>query len=164
MGSVQVVDLHEHQRQSNGSIGISNEGQFDGNGFASVKISGLAADNLTTPTGMKDEILLLSWLIVLLRTREAGQISFDWAYKIPANGIKHEPLIKSLSMGDVIGDLQSRTGEVAAVISHHIKTAASSQSAARHRPALLLLSTASLSQASNEGNGEVSQCFILANG
>jgi hypothetical protein len=35
----------------------------------------------STRTGMKEEILRLAWLLVLMRTQEGSQVSFEWAHK-----------------------------------------------------------------------------------
>src|SRR3569833_320740 len=95
----------------------------DGNGFKSFKMLGLAADQPSAPTGMKDEILLLSWLIVLLRTREDSQICYEWAYKSHCGG-DIDPVSVRLSADDVMTGLPSQVGEVAAAISRHIATLA----------------------------------------
>lgn len=103
---------------------------------------------------MREEILLLSWLIVLLRTREGSQISFDWTYR---NGAEQETAKGCLSMEKVMTELQDTTGKVAAAILDDIKTAAPSQHATTSRPVSLLLSTSSLSQTPEEAKDEVSE-------
>ncbi|ODM24093.1 hypothetical protein SI65_01683 [Aspergillus cristatus] len=106
MGSMKTSDL------------LSND-NTDGNDFSSFNVVDLAADGLATPTGMEEEIILLSWLIVLLRTREDGQISFEWTHKDPVN----EPATRSLSMGEVMsGGLESALGQTSEAISQYVAT------------------------------------------
>lgn len=122
----------------------------DTNGdFSSFQIAHLASEQITTPTGMKEEIVLLSWLMVLLRSREDSQISYDWSYKDVAHGAEPESVNK-LSMNEVMKGLQSNVGDVATAISQNINTGTSS-------PASLVLSTSSLSQTSEEAKDEVSE-------
>lgn len=90
----------------------SPRGQEDSHNMAGVhtlEAAGLGAD--TTPSGMKEELLLVSWLIVLLRTREDGQASFEWAYK----GDEASPVNRCLST-EVMADLRSSVGQTAAAI------------------------------------------------
>lgn len=146
MGSIHLDDVHDRHDWKN-----------DGDGFRSFKIVGLASEQTTTPTGMRDEHLLLSWLILLLRTREGSQIGFDWAFRGRANGFEHEPVNRHLSMGEVMTGLQNSVGQVAASISRHIAIAAPSRPAAMSSPVSLLLSTSFLSQTSEEVKDEVSE-------
>ncbi|CAG8044978.1 unnamed protein product [Penicillium nalgiovense] len=119
----------------------------DANGnFSSFQVAPLVSEQTTTPTGMKEEIVLLSWLINLLRSREDSQISYDWSYKDVANNAQPESVNK-LSMNEVMKGLQSNVGEVATAISRNITTGASS-------PAWLVLSTSSLSRTSEEAKEE----------
>lgn len=117
--------------------------------FSSFHIADLASEQIITPTGMKEEIVLLSWLIVLLRSREDSQISYDWSYKYSANGAEPESVNKIL-MNEVMKGLQSNVGEVATAISRNITAGASSD-------ASLVLSTSSLSRTSEEAKDEVSE-------
>ncbi|KAF7590342.1 Non-ribosomal peptide synthetase [Aspergillus hancockii] len=143
MGSIHVDERHGLDQQQNGSV----DGQVNGDGFSSFEIVGLKADQTATPTGMKEELVLLSWLLVLLRTREGGQIRFDWAYK----GSEEEPVNECLAMDDVMKGLQSNVGETAAAIAHKIATAVPRHPAA---PTSLLLSTGSLAQTSEGATEE----------
>ncbi|EKV14919.1 HC-toxin synthetase [Penicillium digitatum PHI26] len=119
----------------------------DTNGdFSSFQIEHLASERMTTPTGMKEEIVLLSWLIVLLRSREDSQISYDWSYKDLANGAEPESVTK-LSMNEVMKGSKSTVGEVATAISPNITTGASSHES-------IVLSTSSLSRTSEEAKDE----------
>ncbi|PYI03599.1 nonribosomal siderophore peptide synthase Sid2 [Aspergillus sclerotiicarbonarius CBS 121057] len=104
----------------------------------SLEAAGLAA---ATPSGMKEELLLVSWLIVLLRTREDGQTSFEWAYQGENNTVN-----KCLST-EVMTDLRSTVGQTAAAIARNIAPLQRSATA-------LLLSTGALSQSSEEPKDE----------
>lgn len=157
MRSIQVDGIQDHIHWKNESVDMLSTGQADCDGFRSFKVVDLEPDQPITSTGMRDEILLLSWLIVLMRTREGSQISYDWAYKCRANGFKNEPVNRCLSMDEVMTRSQSAVGQIAAVIARHITTVEPRQRAAMPGPASLLLSTSSLSQKSEETNDEVSE-------
>ncbi|PWY86798.1 nonribosomal siderophore peptide synthase Sid2 [Aspergillus heteromorphus CBS 117.55] len=103
-------------------------------------MAGLASDQ--TPTRMKEEIVLLAWLIVLLRTREDGQVEFEWAYD------DQQPT-KCVST-EVLAGLQSSVGEAADAIARHVAAAASRPVSASS----IVLSTGSLSQSPGEGQDE----------
>lgn len=143
MGSIHIEDVYEQNERRNGSDDISSTDQGDGDGFRSFEVAGLAS---STPTGMREEILLLSWLVVLLRTHEGGPVRFDWAYKGRKNGVGNELVHASLSTDEVMTGLQSNAGETAAAISRHIANVASSQHEAISSHVSLLLSTSYLSQ------------------
>jgi hypothetical protein len=152
MGSIQHDDIHNQKRYSNES-GNLVAARLNGGGVKTFEVASLASDEESSPTGMRDEIVLLSWLIVLLRTREGGQIRYEWAYRRAGE----EPVPRSLAMNEVVAGLQSSVRETAVAVSRHIATDAPSQSA----PASLLLSTSSLSQTSEEAKDEVSDLWML---
>ena len=124
--------------------------EANGDDFVSFDIAGLASDT-PSPTGMKEEVVLLSWLIVLLRSREDAQISYDWTYKHDAHYVAQEPVNK-LSMNEVMSGLESNVGEVGATIARNIATGLQAAS----NPASLVLSTSSLSREPAEAKDEVS--------
>lgn len=144
MGFIPLEDAYIH----NAANGIEKAPTDTNGDFSSFQIAHLASEQITTPTGMKEEIVLLSWLMVLLRSREDSQISYDWSYKDFANGTEPESVNKLL-MNEVMKGLQSNVGEVATAISRSIPAGASS-------PASLILSTSSLSRTSEEAKDEVS--------
>ncbi|KAL6235216.1 hypothetical protein BDW75DRAFT_240384 [Aspergillus navahoensis] len=121
MGSIQVEDFLD-------------QGQPNGNSSKSFEIVGLEADG-TTATGLKEEVVLLSWFIALLRTRESSQISYEWAYG--GGGSPRRLAMEELKIG-----LQSSVGEAAEAISEYIATVATNTSGLTS----LILSTDSLSQ------------------
>jgi hypothetical protein len=151
-----VNGIHD-QNLRNGSVDILSTEKAEADGFRTFEIVGFAADEGTTPTGMRDEILLLSWLIVLLRTREDGQINYEWAYKGRGDGAEHEEEIRRLSADEVMTGLQSNTAETAVAISRHVAAAAPNQCIDLTSPQSLLLSTGSMSQKTENGRDEVSE-------
>ncbi|KAF2136002.1 uncharacterized protein K452DRAFT_303125 [Aplosporella prunicola CBS 121167] len=148
MGATLVADIPDPSQMSNGSIDMSANGQAGNVDFKSFEISGLAADQGSTSTGMREEFLLLSWLIVLLRTREDSQITFEWAYK---SAFEQDASKRCLSMDKVMTGLQDGVGKVAAAISDDL---AQGQGAVASGPASLLLSSSSLSRTSEEAKDE----------
>ncbi|KAL3474948.1 hypothetical protein BJX99DRAFT_230621 [Aspergillus californicus] len=134
MGSIQIEEL-------------LGQGQLTGDNSRSFNIVGLTPDQ-TTPTGLREEIVLLSWFIALLRTREGSQISYEWGYKGRDDGPLTELVKERLSLDELKIGLQSKVGEAAAAISQNIATASSPKLEATDKPAYLLLSTGSLSQTS----------------
>src|SRR3569833_3179150 len=133
-------------------------GETNDDGFRSYKIVGLAAGQLPTPTGMREELLLLSWLIVLLRTREDGRASYDWAYTDRDGSEGGEQVTRILSTDDVMTGLQNRVGQAALVVSGQIATIASPTPTPGS--ASLLLSTGPLSRACDGAKDEVSEQLI----
>lgn len=144
MGFIPLEDVYVQ----NAPNGIEKAPTDTNGDFSSFQIAHLSSEQITTPTGMKEEIVLLSWLVVLLRSREDSQISYDWSYKDFANGTEPESVNKLL-MNEVMKGLQSNVGEVATAISRSIPAGASS-------PASLILSTSSLLRTSEEAKDEVS--------
>lgn len=84
--------------------------------LAIVDVPGLLSEQPCTPTGMKDEILLLSWLIVLLRMKEDRQASYDWMYQTRDTEDKHPLYSGSLSTDEVIGNLKINVKQAAAAV------------------------------------------------
>ncbi|OQD67441.1 hypothetical protein PENPOL_c003G08004 [Penicillium polonicum] len=142
MGFIPLEDVYIH----NAPNGVEKAPTDTNGDFSSFQIAHLASEQIATPTSMKEEIVLLSWLMVLLRSREDSQISYDWSYKDFANGTEPESVNKLL-MNEVMKGLQSNVGEVATAISRSITAGASS-------PASLILSTSSLSRTSEEAKDE----------
>jgi len=148
-------------------------------GFRSYELNGIAAEppaaatsNRTTPTtGMKDELVLLAWLIVLLRTREDGIVSYSWTYN-PTTTVALEktaedvPLETRLSSAEVLPGLRSNVGDAAAAVLQHINNAVAPRphSTDTVDPSSLLLSTGSLTRtpskaASEEVSTDTRECW-----
>ncbi|KAH8690739.1 nonribosomal siderophore peptide synthase Sid2 [Talaromyces proteolyticus] len=143
MGYLHRKDIFSSDHDSLGLNSIDENGKH---GFAHFKVAGFASNQITTPTGMREDILLLSWLIVLLRTQEDGLVTCDWAYKGYTRDIEHEPKENSLSTAEVAPDLNMDVEQAAAVVFDHIKSTMPSQPELTSYPASILLSTGSLSK------------------
>ncbi|KAG6354329.1 hypothetical protein INS49_004934 [Diaporthe citri] len=66
-----------------GSVSVDEQGPTlaDGHPFKHFTIDGLFSPSETClPTALRADVLLTSWLLVLIRTREERQASFEWAY------------------------------------------------------------------------------------
>lgn len=162
MGSILVDEIPGENEGRNGPIDILSKGEpADSNGFRYFEVAGLVSDQLLSLTSMKDETLLLSWLIVLLRTREGGQVTFDWAYKSSEDGFENEFETRSLSTDEAVTGLQNSITETTTVVSRFITTAEPSQRTPKSNPGSLVLSTSSLSKTSDGAKDEVSECPTL---
>jgi amino acid adenylation domain-containing protein len=100
----------------------------------------------STPSGMREDILLASWLIVLLRTREGERVSFGWRYQ--SSSTSSEEPSRHLSMETVMKGLEDSIDDVTGAISSQISKADSSKKHAE--PVSVLLSTSVLSQQSED--------------
>ncbi|KFZ11796.1 hypothetical protein V501_04577 [Pseudogymnoascus sp. VKM F-4519 (FW-2642)] len=155
MGSILVDEIPGENEGRNGPIDILSKGEpADSNGFRYFEVAGLVSDQLLSLTGMKDETLLLSWLIVLLRTREGGQVTFDWAYMSSEDAFENEFETRSLSTDEAVTGLQNNITETTTVVSRFITTAEPSQRTPKSSPGSLLLSTSSLSKTSEGAKDE----------
>ncbi|RMJ28839.1 non-ribosomal peptide synthetase [Aspergillus sp. HF37] len=135
---------HAFQGQKQRMGSIRTNGHADGAGFMCFNVAGLAADR-STPTGMREEVLLLSWLIVLMRTREDSQVSYEWDYKGRESGSAQT--VQCLLADEMMAGLHSSVGQVAEEISRRVATVSPDQRAGTSGRVSLLLSTGSLSQA-----------------
>lgn len=117
-------------------------------------VDGLVPRNCATLTGMRDEIVLISWLLVLMRMQESSLVRCEWKYHgsdLPANG----DTVRTLSPNDVMIGMQSHAGQAAAMLAGTIPTTTQTQSALSS-PASLRLSTGSLSPSPENATDEVS--------
>lgn len=142
MGFIPLEDAHMQNAPTNG---IEKTPQTNGVAFTSFNVTDLASDR-TTPTGMKEEIVLLSWLMVLLRSREDSQISYDWSYTNDEND--SQQIINKLSMNEVMNGLGSNVRDVATAIQNTIPSGPSN-------PKSILLSTSSLTKSCETIKDEV---------
>lgn len=121
-------------------------------GFSAFDVADLASEK--TMTGMKEEVILLSWLMVLLRSREDSQISYDWSYT--GAQITGPETVNTLSMNEVMKGLESNVAEVATAISQKIPAGVSSS-------ASMIVSTSSLLRDSETIKDEVSPLILWTN-
>jgi hypothetical protein len=156
MGSTHFADEHIQKYGGDGFDDLSATTCSDLDGSMFFTIFENAGDQTTPPTGMGDEILLLSWLIVLLRTRDDAQIFYDWAYETEVTDPKAISVVCRLHMEDVVLDLRDKIGNVAEAISRRVIAVPQNQHTTTITPASLLLSTGSLSRTHEHGQAEVS--------
>jgi hypothetical protein len=137
---------HDHLSAISGS-------EYDGS--VSFQILDDTGDQELPPTGIRDEILLLSWLIVILRTQDSGQISYEWAYGIQATDTEAQPVVRRLLMKDVVVDLKEEIRNAAEATARHVMDV-SQREHTTTIPISLLLSTGSLSRTEEGGQEKVS--------
>lgn len=133
--------------------------QANGHPFKHFTIDGLFSPSETClPTALRADVLLTSWLLVLMRTREERQASFEWAYDGWEDDDVHQRLARRLSTDEVLPglNLDSSLGDAIQIaLRHHassVKDLCTPTSCPRH----LLLSTGSLSKESDDAQDEVS--------
>ncbi|KAL2182248.1 hypothetical protein L209DRAFT_738634 [Thermothelomyces heterothallicus CBS 203.75] len=154
MGSVQGLEQRP-QKAEEATVAVP---QTNGPAKAAAAAEAAAAAS--------EEVVLLAWLIVLLRTREDQQFTFEWAYYRTGGteaetgeggggggGDKLSRVVR-LSASEVVPDLSTRVDRAASAIASRI---AASSPRPRTGPISLLLGTGSLSprgQGSSKGEGE----------
>ncbi len=156
MGSIQDFPRNGNCSKDESLHGLPND-RVDEDHFLSFKVVDLASGTTNTPTGMREGFILSSWLLMLSRSRERDEVSFEWTYNSPANGLAHEPTRNHLSMKEVVTEPPGDVGHIATAVSHRLITAAPSHGADSLSPVSLLLSTSSLSQTLEEARDEVSK-------
>ncbi|KAM7189125.1 Non-ribosomal peptide synthetase [Rhypophila sp. PSN 637] len=92
---------------------------------------------------LEAELTVLSWIIVLLRTREDTQFWFEWTYQGEGEDI---PAYR-VQVGEIVTDLSITVEETLDRVAAHVKKAGSATALSS---TLLLLSTASLARTSSE--------------
>ncbi|KAG9708223.1 nonribosomal peptide synthase SidD, partial [Aureobasidium melanogenum] len=112
----------------------------------------LAFQSSTAPSGMREDILLASWLIVLLRAREGERVTFDWTYQ--SSSYASEQPCRQISMENVMKGLQDSVDNVVRTIASKIPAPRSYVRSTE--PASLLLSTGLLKQQQQQQPNEES--------
>lgn len=120
------------------------------------EIDGLAPDNCATVTGMRDEIILISWLIVLMRTQESSAVRCEWQYQNCADVARNGDDVRTLSPNEVMLSLQSHVGQASAMLAGTIPTITEAQQSAIVKRPSMRISNGSLSQSSDDATEEVS--------
>ncbi|KAM0722064.1 hypothetical protein Q7P37_002990 [Cladosporium fusiforme] len=113
------------------------------------EVAGLVPTNCSAPTGMRDEMILLSWLIVLMRMQESSQIRCEWKYEGSADNT-----VRSLSPNEIMMGLQSHTGQAAASLAERIPSLTQAQQSTSLRSPSLRVSNRSLCQSSDDAKDE----------
>lgn len=104
------------------------------------------------------EILLLSWLLVLLRTQEDGRASFEWSHHYTRNEFEDQITNIRLSTDEVLPDskLHTSIAEATRAVSRHIKADDPELHAAISNDTRLFVSTGYLSHNNDKNDHEVS--------
>jgi amino acid adenylation domain-containing protein len=136
---------------------MSNTNEASGMASKTFQVNGLAPPNCSTPTGMRDEIILIAWLIVLMRVQESSLVRCEWQYQDSPQVLENGDAVRSLSPNDVMIGLQSHTGQSAAILAGTIPSITEVQQAALSSPASIRLSTGPLSLSSEDAKEEVSR-------
>jgi hypothetical protein len=157
MGSIQAAGSYDLQYRKHDSMDISSLNQDDSDGFNFFEINNINSEQKSTPTGTQENVLLLAWLLVLLRTQESGQVSFSWRYKCLVDDFEHELAENRLMTSEIVGGLQDSVDRVAEAIAQYIITVAAGEHVDSSRPVSLLLRTSAVSKSSEENKDEVSK-------
>jgi fusarinine C synthase len=161
MGSIHVDDAHDQNRIRADDLKVPALRTEHGNGLRSFEVFGLASRQTAALTGMRDEVVLLSWLLTLLRTREDSRAFYEWAYKDQNDIFEAELAMSRLSTEDVMNDgLQSTVRQATTAIALHITPGTPNTGKSMSSLASLLLSSSTLSQASEVAKNEVCEPVI----
>lgn len=132
---------------------LMNDEQHDGNGWLVVdEPSPQLVSERTQIQGSLDlGVLLLSWMIVLLRVQDDGQVAFEWSLAAPdCDSIS---TVVPFSSNEVVHSLDLSIADAKARISKHIDSVRQ----AEDESATLLVSTRSLSRAPKQYGEDVSR-------
>lgn len=157
MGSIQDIESialpnGKSSKQAQDSV-VELTTQTDQKSSRFFKVDGLATKRESCLTGMRDELVLLSWCMVLLRTSEEGQASFEWAYSKKSESLQSH----CLNTAQVISSLQGSVEQAGSEILRHISRSSVDQSSPICTSTSLILSNSLLSQSTSEIDGKVSQ-------
>ncbi|KAJ6114384.1 hypothetical protein N7486_000162 [Penicillium sp. IBT 16267x] len=125
----------------------------DRDGFRCFQVADLAPE-VSTSSGMKEEVVLLAWLVVLMRTREGTLPRFEWAYKICADDAGVKSVNNELPTETLVPGLDNSVEQIITAISQHIKAVTPAELGAAPNSVSLILSSGSLThdaEANEEG-------------
>ncbi|KAH6640194.1 hypothetical protein F5144DRAFT_626404 [Chaetomium tenue] len=130
--------------QVNGSLSTA---QTKDRNVVSVEVVGVSSEPASPaiPATATIEVLLLAWLVVLLRTREDGQVSYEWAYKTDDADVEAVKTLR-LSTSEILPDLHSTLEQVVSAIAGNISPAPTTKLPSFSAQGSFLLSTGSLSR------------------
>lgn len=148
-----------------GSVCVDEQGptHAGGHDFKHFTIDGLFSPSETClPTALRADVLLTSWLIVLIRTREERQAEFEWTYGGWEDDEVHQRKPRRLSTDEVLPGLKldSSLNKVTQTVLRHHASSVKDLCTATSCPKYLTLSTGVLSQASADAQDEVSHTSI----
>jgi hypothetical protein len=118
-------------------------GRADEDGFRSFPIIDLTHNREATITTLSDEIVLLSWFLTLLRTRDNPSLCFDWVHYIPRNGYIQDQGAECLKMGDLVTDMNATVGVITKKISSLLEACGHRAKTIQSTDSSLILSTCS---------------------
>lgn len=162
MGSIQVDDAfvsrHEPQVEHVEVAPPLPAQAASGDQFRHFEVPGLASDDAASISGMREDMVLVSWLIVLWRTREDAQISFDWAYRGWDIDTDHEAATPTcLSTDEIATGMQTKVEEATASISRHLARVDEGATGPWPNPASLIISTETTSRSDGEEVSEIKE-------
>lgn len=135
---------------------FSSTRQAGNDKFRDFEIDGLISNQHNTRTGLREEILLVAWLLVLLRTREDGHVDYSWGHRYQTDEFELGSLDNNLLMNGVISGQQDSVGQAAQAISQHVAKLAPATNGTSSSPSSLLLCSSVCSTGVGEGKSEVS--------
>lgn len=167
MGSIQVDDgfasRHEPQVDHLETAPPLAAPASSGDQFRHFEVPGLASDDAASISGMREDMILISWLIVLWRTREDAQISYDWAYRGWDLDTDHEAAAPTcLSTDEIATGMQTKVEEATASISRHLTRVDGGATRPWPNPASLILSTETISRSDEEEVSDESSTTLMS--
>ena len=151
ISSLDSLDLHDRK---NSSTSGSDTDYGEINGFSTFSIDGIASKEDLSVSGLKEDIILLAWLIVLLRSREGDCVTFEWAHSKDGE-YQSELNRNTLSMNDVFSDLQSTVRCGTSSVNADLKRRAERDGSTSAPTSSILLSTGSLLRSTGEIQDQV---------
>ncbi|RFU81402.1 nonribosomal peptide synthase [Trichoderma arundinaceum] len=150
-----VASLDHYDQPDVGYTNMTSQSSQGNGNLKIIKLNGLAAHQHSTLTGMKDEILLLSWFLVLLRVKDDRQVEYDWVYQTRGPGAEREISGGCLSTDNVMVSLESNAGQAATAILQHVTNTTLGSYEASAGPISLLMSTTRRFKKSQDNKHEV---------
>lgn len=141
MGSTEVHRTYHQPHLTDSSSYQLFTGRVDEDGFSSFQVLDLADNQDNTLLSLADEVVLLSWFLTLLRTRENTSISFNWAYNGLINGYKDEQQIKLFTQDGLMTSMKDTVRAIAATIFSRLEINAEKPRIFGSNCASLILST-----------------------
>jgi hypothetical protein len=156
MGSISTEDFSAISCQKDGVVEAKRDGVvYD---IAPIKVAGLRLDELCSTSDTKEKVILLSWLIVLLRSQEGDGVFFEWAYGSSADEDRTVER-HHFAANEFVSDLEASTEQCSAAIAAYLGHLESQHTTSGALSSSLLLSTGSLQKRSDKIQEEVSEPF-----
>lgn len=143
MGSIETHDTYHPLQPTDSPSYRLSTGRVDEDDFRSYQVLDHGATQDNIPVSVTDEIVLLSWFITLLRTRENTNVSFNWAYYGPLNGHMDEQQVKCFTQDVLMTSIKDKVRAIAARIFSQLDIYAEKPGILRSCHASLILSTTS---------------------